>query len=66
MIPNWKEDEKTALYDVANTTPNYNPLNPNHNYTPITTLNGCLYLYLEKYSNGYHSITIALPKNTHY
>ena len=47
MIPNWKEDEQ-ALYDVANTTPNYNALNPNHKYTPNPTLNTCLFLLIWK------------------
>ena len=61
MIPNWKEDEIEALYDVANTTPNFNSLNPNHNYTPNTILNTCLWPIWKNIVNGYHSITIALP-----
>ena len=62
MIPNWKEDEVEALYDVANTTPNYNAQFPHHNFTPNATLSTCLWPIWKKICNGYHSITIALPK----
>ena len=62
MIPNWKEDEVEALYDVANTTSDYNAFNPTHNFTPNTILISCLWPIWKKIVNGYHSITIALPK----
>ena len=62
MIPNWKEDEVEALYDVANTTPDYNAEFIHHNFTPNTTLSMCFWPIWKKIVNGYHSITIALPK----
>lgn len=62
MIPNWKEDEQEALYDVANTTPNYNAEFPHHNFTTNTILSTCLWPIWKKILNGYHSVTIALPK----
>tara|TARA_B100000902_G_scaffold360824_1_gene377820 strand:+ start:60 stop:1232 length:1173 start_codon:yes stop_codon:yes gene_type:complete len=61
VIPNWKENEHDALYDVANTTPDYNSFNPTHNFTPDTILTSCLWPIWKRQVNGYHSITIALP-----
>ena len=40
--------KQTALYDVENTTNNYDFNNPNHNFTPNPTLNTCFCFYLEK------------------
>ncbi len=61
VIPNWKEGEHDALYDVANTSPDFNSLNPTHNFTPNTILTSCLWPIWKRQVNGYHSITIALP-----
>jgi hypothetical protein len=61
VIPNWKENEHEALYDVANTTTNYDPFNPTHNFTPNSILALCLWPIWKRQVNGYHSITIALP-----
>ena len=61
VIPNWKEDEQTALYDAENTTDNYDFNNPNHHIAPNPHLIGCFRPCIKKKIGGFHSITVALP-----
>ena len=63
MIPNWKEDEQTAfmmmriLHQIILIL--IIQLIILH---PMPHLIGCLWPIWKKICNGYHSITIALPK----
>ena len=61
VIPNWKEDEQTGLYDAENTTDNYDFNNPNHHIAPNPNLIGCFSPCIKKKIGGFQSITVALP-----
>ena len=61
VIPNWKEDEQTALYDAENTTDNYDFNNPNHHIAPNPHLIGCFWPCIKRKIRGFHSITVTLP-----
>ena len=61
VIPNWKEDEQTALYDAEYTTDNFDFNNPNHHIAPNPHLVGCFWPCIKKKIGGFHSITVALP-----
>ena len=61
VIPNWKEDEQTALYDAENTTDNYDFNNPNHHIAPNPNLIGCFWPCIKRKIGGFQSITVALP-----
>tara|TARA_B100002019_G_C21197556_1_gene562209 strand:- start:58 stop:1158 length:1101 start_codon:yes stop_codon:yes gene_type:complete len=61
VIPNWKENEHTALYDKENTTKNYDPTNESHDYAVHPILSMCFWPIWKCILNGYHSITVALP-----
>ena len=60
IIPNWKESEQTALYDVENTTNDFDFNNPSHDYAPTPYLIGFFWPVEKKKLEGYHSITVAL------
>ena len=61
VIPNWKEDEQTALYDAEHTTDNFDFNNPKHHIAPNPHLIGCFWPCIKRKIRGFHSITVALP-----
>ena len=61
MIPNWKEDEQTAFYDVENTTKIMILIIQIIILHLTHTLITCFWISVKKKCNGYHSITVALP-----
>jgi len=62
VIPNWNESDYDALYDVANTTPNFNLNSPEHEFAPNPILATCLWPIWKKIVNGYMSVAVALPQ----
>tara|TARA_B100001248_G_scaffold116549_1_gene87218 strand:+ start:180 stop:1316 length:1137 start_codon:yes stop_codon:yes gene_type:complete len=62
VIPNWNESDYDALYDVANTTPNFDFNYPEHEFAPNPVLAVCLWPIWKKLVNGYMSVAVALPQ----
>lgn len=62
VIPNWKESDHDALYDVVNTTSNYDSKNPKHEFAPNPILSTCLWPIWKKLINGYMHVAVAVPE----
>ena len=62
VVPNWKEKDYDALYDIENTTPNYDGSNEKHEFAPNPVLSACLWPVWKRILNGYFAVSVALPK----
>ena len=62
VVPNWKETDYDTLYDIENTTPNYDGSNEKHEFAPNPVLSACLWPILKRILNGYFAVSVALPK----
>ena len=62
VVPNWKEKDYDALYDIENTTPNYDGSNEKHEFAPNPVLSACLWPIWKRILNGYFAVSVALPK----
>ena len=62
VVPNWKEEDYDALYDIENTTPNYDGSNEKHEFAHNPVLSACLWPIWKRMLNGYFAVSVALPK----
>ena len=62
VIPNWNESDYDALYDVANTTPNFDFNYPEHEFAPNPVLAVCRWPIWKKLVNGYMSVGVEVPE----